>query len=79
MLVLTRRIGEAILIDGGIRISIVAMRGKQVRVGIEAPPTINIHREEVQLRKLAGMPSPPLRHEPGDPTVLSAQVIAPLS
>jgi carbon storage regulator len=47
MLVLTRKHLEKIIIDGGIEIQILEVKGKQVRVGINAPPHIKIHREEV--------------------------------
>ncbi len=47
MLVLTRKVGEEIVIDGSIRVTITAIQGGQVRLGITAPPEIAIHREEV--------------------------------
>ncbi len=47
MLVLTRRVNERILIGDNIRITVVATRGNQVRIGIEAPLAIPIHREEL--------------------------------
>ena len=47
MLILTRRTGEAILIDGGVRIVVLGTDGNGVRLGIEAPPAIGILREEV--------------------------------
>tara|TARA_B100001248_G_C27399520_1_gene468904 strand:- start:2015 stop:2245 length:231 start_codon:yes stop_codon:yes gene_type:complete len=47
MLVLTRKIGESIAIDDHIKITIVQIKGKQVRVGIEAPKDTKIHRLEV--------------------------------
>jgi carbon storage regulator len=47
MLVLSRRIGEEIIIDGCIRVTITAIKGNQVRVGITAPPHVEIQREEV--------------------------------
>lgn len=47
MLVLSRREGEAILIDGGIRIVVLACDRRGVRIGIEAPKEINIQREEL--------------------------------
>jgi carbon storage regulator len=50
MLVLTRKPGESIIIDGGIRITVTQVRGENVRIGIEAPPDVRIHREEVQNR-----------------------------
>ena len=47
MLILSRRPGEAILIDGGIRIVVLAADARGVRLGIEAPPETNIVREEI--------------------------------
>jgi carbon storage regulator len=47
MLVLTRKIGESIAIDDHIKITVVQIKGKQVRVGIEAPKDTKIHRLEV--------------------------------
>ena len=44
MLVLSRRRDESIVIEGGIRITVVGIRGNQVRVGIEAPDNIGIYR-----------------------------------
>ena len=50
MLTLTRKSGECIRIGHGIRIVIREVRGRQVRIGIEAPVDVQIHREEVYLR-----------------------------
>jgi len=50
MLILTRRAGEAILIDGGVRIVVLGTDGGGVRLGIEAPSSIGIVREEVVQR-----------------------------
>lgn len=47
MLILNRRAGEAILIDGGIRVVILGCDRRGVRLGIEAPTTTNIQREEL--------------------------------
>ncbi|MBK9294369.1 MAG: carbon storage regulator CsrA [Oligoflexia bacterium] len=47
MLVLTRKLGESIAIDDHIKIVVVQIKGKQVRLGIEAPKETKIHREEV--------------------------------
>lgn len=49
MLVLTRKLGESIAIDDDIKIVIVQVKGKQVRIGIEAPRDTKIHREEVYI------------------------------
>lgn len=50
MLILTRRVGEAILLDGGVRIVVLGTDGSGVRLGIEAPPSVGILREEVVQR-----------------------------
>lgn len=47
MLVLTRKLGESIAIDDHIKIIVVQIKGKQVRLGIQAPKETKIHREEV--------------------------------
>ncbi len=54
MLVLSRHIGESVVIDGDIKIKIVSKHGGQVRIGIEAPKSILVYREEVykKLREL---------------------------
>jgi carbon storage regulator len=49
MLVLTRKLGESIAIDDNIKITVVQIKGKQVRLGIQAPHDTKIHREEVYL------------------------------
>lgn len=50
MLILTRKTGEGILIGDKIRLRILEIQGKQVRLGIEAPPEVIILREEVEPR-----------------------------
>ena len=47
MLVLTRKSGEDIFLDDEIRIVIKEVRGKQVRIGIEAPPSVSVFRGEI--------------------------------
>lgn len=47
MLVLTRKTGESIVIDDHIKIVVVQVKGKQVRLGIQAPQKTKIHREEI--------------------------------
>jgi carbon storage regulator len=47
MLVLSRKLSQTIVIDGGIRITVVGVRGNQVRLGIEAPDRVGIYREEL--------------------------------
>jgi len=54
MLVLTRRIGEEIVIADEIRVTIVSVRGDRVRIGIDAPRDISVERLEIHTRRLAG-------------------------
>ncbi len=49
MLILTRKSGESITIGDDIKITVVEVKGKQVRIGIDAPRSYMIHREEVYL------------------------------
>jgi carbon storage regulator len=51
MLVLTRRPGESIVIDGKIHVRVVSVVGNKVRVSIEAPDDVVVDREEVSRRK----------------------------
>ncbi len=53
MLVLTRRIGEEIIIDGNIRIRILSVKGHNVRLGTTAPDSVSVHRKEVHDRTQA--------------------------
>ncbi len=50
MLVLTRRAGESVMIDGTVEIKVLRIRGNQVHLGIEAPSETQIHRHEVWVR-----------------------------
>jgi carbon storage regulator len=50
VLILNRRQGEAILLDGGIRIVVLSSDRRGARIGIEAPATVNIQREELVSR-----------------------------
>lgn len=49
MLVLSRKRGESIIIDGQIEVKVIAVEGEMVKLGIEAPKTVSIHRQEVYL------------------------------
>ena len=50
MLILTRRIGETIIIDNNIEVTVLDIRGNQVRIGVNAPKEVSVNREEVQDR-----------------------------
>jgi carbon storage regulator len=47
MLVLSRKTGESIVVNGGIRLTVLHVDGGVVKVGIEAPPQVAVHRQEV--------------------------------
>ena len=51
MLVLTRRVGEEIVIEGDIRITVVAVKGARVRVGVTAPEFVRVDRREIHERR----------------------------
>jgi carbon storage regulator len=51
MLVLTRRPGEEIVIDGDIRVTVVSVQGDRIRIGIMAPPSILVDRAEIHERR----------------------------
>ena len=50
MLILTRKVGESVLIGNDISITILSVRGNQVKVGVEAPKEVSVHREEIYQR-----------------------------
>ena len=54
MLVLTRKLNETIMIDGNIAVTVVGIRGNQIRLGITAPESLKIYRSELGERASAG-------------------------
>ena len=50
MLILTRRSGEAVIVGDNVRIAVLDIRGNQVRLGVEAPREVTVHREVVYQR-----------------------------
>jgi len=47
MLILTRRISESVIIGDDVKITVLGVKGSQVRLGIDAPKEISVHREEI--------------------------------
>ena len=52
MLVLTRKVGEKVVIDGCITVTVVAVDGNKIRLGITAPPDVRIDREEIHRQRM---------------------------
>jgi carbon storage regulator len=50
MLILTRRVGEKLIIDENVTVTVLSVKGAQVRVGIEAPRDVKVNREEIHQR-----------------------------
>lgn len=50
MLILTRRAGEAVMIGNDVKITVLGVKGNQVRIGISAPRDVAVHREEIYER-----------------------------
>lgn len=50
MLILTRRVGEAVMIGDDVNITVLGVKGNQVRLGINAPRSVAVHREEIYKR-----------------------------
>lgn len=50
MLILTRRVGESLMIGDEINVTVLSIRGNQVRIGVNAPKNVSVHREEIYER-----------------------------
>ena len=47
MLILTRRVGESLMIGDEVNVTVLGIRGNQVRIGVNAPKDVAVHREEI--------------------------------
>jgi carbon storage regulator len=56
MLIVTRRMGETVMIGSDVTVTVLSIKGSQVRIGIAAPNSVAVHREEVYERLKNGEP-----------------------
>jgi len=50
MLILTRRIGETLMVGDEVAITVLGIKGNQIRLGVDAPKNVSVHREEIYQR-----------------------------
>jgi carbon storage regulator len=73
MLILTRRVGETVMIGEDIAITVLRVKGNQVRLGVDAPKTVSVQREEI-FQRIQGETTPDLQQSL--PVAASAKLAA---
>lgn len=69
MLILTRRVGESLMIGDNVNVTVLGVKGNQVRIGVNAPKDVAVHREEIYQRiqqEKAQRAAAPAAAEPGE-------------
>jgi carbon storage regulator len=66
MLILTRRVGETIVIGDNVVVTVLGIKGNQVRIGVNAPKDVSVHREEIYKRIRDEQEVPPQKMEEKD-------------
>ena len=61
MLILTRRVGESLMVGDDITVTVLGVKGNQVRIGVNAPRDVAVHREEIYSRIQEGEDKPKKR------------------
>lgn len=63
MLILTRRVGESLMVGDDITVTVLGVKGNQVRIGVNAPKDVAVHREEIYNRIQGDEPGAPPEQE----------------